>query len=284
MKGLLLGISDVETSETGLVVAIALLCVALCPRLKCFLAAFGCVVFDQALQWRRIEAECMTRPIHVWLVGAYMFAMMSFMSCAAAAKQCKCPDANVSCVHQTRESSRSNGILALATVLPMCLFVWSGLGMYWLDEALDPDTQCLQKGTQPSITFVVACLILSGCEAFLCAVITGQAWVVSQSVARGSAAVMAIADDDFMQRWGVPKPVLQEDLSRGLSPAQIDTLPCGEGSASGERCVICLFPVVGDEPVRKLPACSHSFHRSCVDQWLLRSASCPTCKAAVVVE
>jgi E3 ubiquitin-protein ligase ATL10/75/76/77/78 len=53
---------------------------------------------------------------------------------------------------------------------------------------------------------------------------------------------------------------------------------------SGENCVICLCPVEFAERVRTLPSCNHRFHRCCVDQWLLRCASCPTCKAPVVVK
>jgi hypothetical protein len=284
MKGLLVGISNMETSESAFLAAIALLSLALWPRLKGILAACGCFVIDQALQWRRFDAECMTKPIHMWLLGAYVFAMMCYMSCDTVTKQCKLATPDVSCVPQTSGKSGSKVALAFAAVLPMCLFAWSGLGIYWLDDVLGSETPCVPNDGHQSTTFVVTCLILLGLEAFLCAVISGQAWAVSQSVARGSAAVMAITDADFVQRWGVPKPILQEDLRRGLSPAQIDSLPCGQGSASGESCVICLCPVEWGERVRKLPSCSHSFHRCCVDQWLLRCASCPTCKAAVVLE
>jgi len=286
MKGLLVAITHMETSETAVLAALALLCLTLCPRLKGVSAAFGCFVIDQALQWRRIEGACMTRPIHLWLLGAYAFAALCFLSCVKVAQQCKSPEGDVGCVPQLPqrpEFSKSN--LALATVLlPLCLFGWTGLGMYWLADVLGSETPCAQGDGHESITFVVTSVVVLGLEAFLCAVISRQASVIAESMARGSAAVMAIADADFVERWGAPKPVLQEDLSRGLSPAQIDTLPCDVVSHVGESCVICLCPVALDERVRKLPGCSHNFHRCCVDQWLLRSATCPTCKAPVVVK
>lgn len=286
MRGILVAVAQMETSETALLAAVALLCLTLCPRLKGVSAALGCFVIDQALQWHRIDGPCMTRPIHLWLLGAYAFAVLCYQSCVTVAKQCQSPPGDVGCIPQIPQRPEfSRSTLALATVaLPLCLFAWTGLGLYWLADVLGSETPCVQDGGHESITFVVTCLVLLGLEAFLCAVISRQASVLAESMARGSAAVMAIADADFVERWGAPKPVLQEDLSRGLSPSQIDKLPCDEALDVGESCVICLCPVELAERVRKMPSCSHSFHRCCVDQWLLRSASCPTCKAEVVVK
>lgn len=289
MKGLLVSLADTETSETAFLAAAALLCLTLCPRLKGACAAVGCFAIDQALQWHRMDRDCMARPIHIWLLGAYAFAILGYVSCVTVTKQFICPESDAGCVSQITQHSESKSFtFALAAGLPLCLLAWSGLGIYWFDEVLGSENftakQCQLDHGHQSITFAVTCLIALGLEGFFCVVISGLAWQTSQSVARGSAAVMAIADADFLERWGAPKPVLQEDLSRGLSPAQIDTLPCGEGLApGGESCVICLCPIASNERVRKLPNCSHSFHRCCVDQWLLRSASCPTCKAEVVI-
>merc|ERR1719321_28691 len=117
-------------SETAFLAAAALLCMAICPRLKGILAAFGCVVIDQALQWRRIDGECMTRPIHMWLLGMYIFAMICYMSCANVVKHCKDSQSNVDCIQQVQGKSASGGMMVFATVLPICLAVWSGLGIY----------------------------------------------------------------------------------------------------------------------------------------------------------
>jgi len=273
-----------EASETAVLATIALLFLTLCARVKGISAALGCFVIDQALQWSHIGGDCMTRPIHIWLLGAYVLAVLGYVSCAIMTKQCKCPEGDAGCVSQIAQHSESQSfMLAIAAALPLCLLAWSGLGMYWLDEVLGAETQCEFLHGHQSITFAVSCLIALGLEGFLCAVILGHAWTVSQSVARGSAAVMAISDVDLLERWGTPKPVLQEDLRRGLSPGQIDTLECGEGLApGGENCVICLCAITKEDRVRKLPNCNHSFHRCCIDQWLLRNASCPTCKAPVL--
>jgi E3 ubiquitin-protein ligase ATL41 len=52
----------------------------------------------------------------------------------------------------------------------------------------------------------------------------------------------------------------------------------GEGWA---QCAIFLGLVREGETVRRLPACGHLFHSSCVDEWLRAHATCPLCRAAV---
>jgi E3 ubiquitin-protein ligase ATL41 len=74
----------------------------------------------------------------------------------------------------------------------------------------------------------------------------------------------------------------------GMDEAAIAALPpafafkrdvlAGEGWA---QCAICLGLVREGETVRRLPACGHLFHSSCVDEWLRAHATCPLCRAAV---
>lgn len=46
-----------------------------------------------------------------------------------------------------------------------------------------------------------------------------------------------------------------------------------------DNCAICQDRMRQGELVRKLTACEHSFHRTCIDNWLLRrSVRCPTCR------
>ena len=43
-----------------------------------------------------------------------------------------------------------------------------------------------------------------------------------------------------------------------------------------QECVICMVDIEVGETIRYLP-CAHMFHKNCVDTWLMRSLSCPTC-------
>ncbi|XP_001599953.1 RING finger protein 11 [Nasonia vitripennis] len=52
-----------------------------------------------------------------------------------------------------------------------------------------------------------------------------------------------------------------------------------DGAKKGE-CVICMMELVTGEEVRYLP-CMHTYHALCIDDWLLRSLTCPTCMEPV---
>ncbi|XP_068153114.1 RING finger protein 11 isoform X2 [Drosophila tropicalis] len=56
-------------------------------------------------------------------------------------------------------------------------------------------------------------------------------------------------------------------------------LPIGtyDGTTKKAReCVICMIEFCRDEAVRYLP-CMHIYHVHCIDDWLMRSLTCPSC-------
>ncbi|CAD6221377.1 GSCOCG00005173001-RA-CDS [Cotesia congregata] len=61
----------------------------------------------------------------------------------------------------------------------------------------------------------------------------------------------------------------------------IQHLPSREydGAKKGE-CVICMMELTIGEAVRYLP-CMHTYHAMCIDDWLLRSLTCPSCMEPV---
>lgn len=46
------------------------------------------------------------------------------------------------------------------------------------------------------------------------------------------------------------------------------------------RCVICMLDFAYGDPVRFLP-CLHTYHVGCIDDWLMRSLTCPSCMEPV---
>ncbi|KAJ1281762.1 hypothetical protein BS78_04G330600 [Paspalum vaginatum] len=76
---------------------------------------------------------------------------------------------------------------------------------------------------------------------------------------------------------------------RGLKKAAIEALPTVSLTASSGRrdeegeCAICLAVFTEGDELRMLPHCAHGFHAACIDTWLGAHASCPTCRATIVV-
>ena len=46
------------------------------------------------------------------------------------------------------------------------------------------------------------------------------------------------------------------------------------------RCVICMVEFMVGDGVRYLP-CMHTYHVECIDDWLMRSFTCPSCMEPV---
>ncbi|KAF8406587.1 hypothetical protein HHK36_008675 [Tetracentron sinense] len=64
-------------------------------------------------------------------------------------------------------------------------------------------------------------------------------------------------------------------------PLSLPSASCSS-SLGSENCAICLADITYGETVRVLPRCKHMFHKDCIDQWLLRSSSCPVCRDCII--
>ncbi|XP_055335331.1 uncharacterized protein LOC129586249 [Paramacrobiotus metropolitanus] len=78
--------------------------------------------------------------------------------------------------------------------------------------------------------------------------------------------------NQLAQHGGAP-PITQEDVDR--IPTQAVTK---EMVGENKSCSICLENFNVTEPFKEL-ACTHQFHGSCIDRWLLIHGNCPICRA-----
>ncbi|CAA7049655.1 unnamed protein product [Microthlaspi erraticum] len=78
-----------------------------------------------------------------------------------------------------------------------------------------------------------------------------------------------------------PQP--QEDIETGQRKVSIfKDIKGEEEEGCGKRCCpICLEEYEDDHEIRRLKKCGHVFHRFCVDSWLERDRSCPSCRRSV---
>ncbi|BAT76115.1 RING-H2 finger protein [Vigna angularis] len=87
--------------------------------------------------------------------------------------------------------------------------------------------------------------------------------------------------------------VLQRQLQQlfrlhdsGIDQALIDALPVFHyqdllGSKEPFDCAVCLCEFSEDDKLRLLPMCTHAFHMTCLDTWLLSNSTCPLCRASL---
>jgi hypothetical protein len=48
-----------------------------------------------------------------------------------------------------------------------------------------------------------------------------------------------------------------------------------------DPCAICQESMESGTVIRKINACDHSFHKTCIDTWFQRSVNCPNCRADI---
>lgn len=50
------------------------------------------------------------------------------------------------------------------------------------------------------------------------------------------------------------------------------------------QCAVCLGDYQTGDKIQQLPACNHSFHVQCIDEWLAKNVTCPICRTPVLVD
>jgi len=84
----------------------------------------------------------------------------------------------------------------------------------------------------------------------------------------------------------VSRPASQLTEEEQIKIAQriglIQHLPTGtfDGCKKNRECVICMIEFNIGDAVRYLP-CMHTYHMDCIDDWLMRSFTCPSCMEPV---
>ncbi|XP_042423518.1 NEP1-interacting protein 1-like [Zingiber officinale] len=79
----------------------------------------------------------------------------------------------------------------------------------------------------------------------------------------------------------------------GLLPNAIEELPTFKISSDDDQasdpcgrrticCAVCLQDLVKGDNARLMPVCRHIFHVVCIDMWLVKHSSCPTCRQEVL--
>jgi len=69
-----------------------------------------------------------------------------------------------------------------------------------------------------------------------------------------------------------------------LDQIKPESIPGNKSETLHGTCPICQDKIKIGEWYKRVPACQHSFHATCIDQWLSRRATCPVCREEVFVD
>lgn len=250
--------------------------------------ALGYLAFDLLQDWNGF-GSCQ-RPVHVWLLVSYA-AIAAFR--AAHIAGARLSQGGGSFLLNIRQKGVVSQVLTrLNWVLGVPFFAaWTLLGtaMVWDVRANTP--ACLPEGTNSWFLIVWQAISYVWTAAYVW--LGGAALRLEWRVRAAEADLRALERPDVLARWGQVSALPDytalpaepgPQVARRLRPSQIEALPCCRASAQqvGTECSICLSDVGAGEEVRHLVACGHTYHRACIDLWLLRNADCPLCKREVV--
>uniref|UniRef100_A0A6U9ARD8 RING-type domain-containing protein n=1 Tax=Zooxanthella nutricula TaxID=1333877 RepID=A0A6U9ARD8_9DINO len=256
---------------------------------------YSCV--DLAMEWATF-APC-AKPIHKWLLVSYVCVLVFRLVHIAGSRAASAVAGDFLLDMRLKGAGpRFMAAFIWAVALPFFTF-WTLLGTAWFWRVASETPQCMPSETH----FWFSAFWLFLCYAWIVihSALGVVAWVLERRVRRAEGDLRSLEDDDVLRRWGEVSQIPNfQSLSsaagpvtgQGLSAESIKALPsawtlgaesdsfCGECTESGE-CPICINDLEPGDTVRRLPGCGHTFHRSCIDLWLLRRADCPLCKRAV---
>lgn len=80
--------------------------------------------------------------------------------------------------------------------------------------------------------------------------------------------------------------ILERGL-HGVEPVAVANFPTKKyndpffSASEDTQCTVCLAEYHGDDVLRILPYCGHSFHVTCIDIWLHQHSTCPVCRISL---
>lgn len=173
-----------------------------------------------------------------------------------------------------------------AFTLPL-FTIWTVVGTAWLYNIYYTSPNCLPVSTQP--WFLVFWQVLSYLWIAVHVVFCGIACDFERRIRfaeNNFQQLMSEEGTDISARWGHITELpgygaITWLKKRGLSADEVRKLPCSTRTSGSAECSICLSNIDEGEAERTLPGCGHTFHKACIDLWLLRCADCPLCKCEV---
>mmetsp|Transcript_96682 Transcript_96682/g.167799 ORF Transcript_96682/g.167799 Transcript_96682/m.167799 type:complete len:279 (-) Transcript_96682:24-860(-) len=230
------------------------------------------------------------RPVHQWLLSSY-FLLLAFRLLHILGAFFSSGGASDFMMNLRQKDPISQLLMSLIWLLVFPAFsVWTMVGTKWLAQVWWTSPSCL-----PAHFFWFSILWQAVSYLWIAAHLSVGFVALGRERKRrvAEADLRALEDADTIARWGHVSrhhtPLVDgheaSGLRTGLSASEILALggisQVRTSEQTTEECPICLADFRPGEDLRCLQACSHTFHRSCVDLWLLQRAACPLCKCEV---
>jgi hypothetical protein len=243
------------------------------------------------------------KPVHQWLLASFGLLVILRVLHIVGTHSAKSPDGIAP--GEILMNMRLKGIVP-QLMFYMTWFVvmpgfslWTFAGSIWMWQVSRYSPQCLPP---QFYWFSILWQGLSYCWIVAHAAIGAVALNQERKLRLAEADLRALEDPDTLERWGsvsrnhsltpaVATQARQRASMNGIPPTDILTLGGvftysdqfrrSQSDSVADECPICLGEFQDGDALRKLPSCVHAFHRSCIDLWLLQSATCPLCKVDV---
>lgn len=242
------------------------------------------------LQYEWDSFSSCSRPIHQWLLVSYASVIIFRLTHLLGVRSANAGAGEF--LLDLRQKGTLPRILASFTwlvALPFFVII-TGVGTVWLVDTMMHTPNCVPTGTH--LWFTILWLALSYIWVVIHVALGVMAMVLERRVRRAEVNLHELEDADMIARWG---QVSQLDGYRSLSGQNAGLTPSEIGELSSasvmelmpgdeeQECPICLITLQQGESVRQLGTCGHTFHKACIDLWLIRRADCPLCKRCVKV-
>mmetsp|Transcript_11623 Transcript_11623/g.19065 ORF Transcript_11623/g.19065 Transcript_11623/m.19065 type:complete len:281 (-) Transcript_11623:269-1111(-) len=244
------------------------------------------LTIDMQYEWHDFD-HCQW-PVNRWLLASYIF-ILAFRFIHILGTEHAAASSGDFLLNLRHKKTVPKLLMSVTWLLLLPAFtVWTTIGSYWLYASKRASDKCLPVGVP--LYFIITWQALSYTWVLIYTSLGGIAWVLERRLRRTEGSLRAVEDAETFARWGqvsqlLGYTVLANNSFEGLDPKQIKKLPevrASEIDLSEEcECSICLTEIHPDDAVRQLSGCKHTFHRSCIDLWLLRRADCPLCKRSV---
>lgn len=241
---------------------------------------------DIRFDWESFNA-C-SKPIHMWLLLSYLLVVISRLVHVTAAASENSSDFML----DMRPKSTTLRLLmsVMWLVIVPSFTAWTVLGTSWIWDISTQTPDCLPGGAH--LWFLGIWQVLSYVWILVHTCLAAVAWFLERKLRTSEGDLRQLEDDDLLARWGQVSRLQSYTSVPGLPGAVEGGLPASEIAAlpglltvlpcqAADDCPICLTELCPGEKARQLEVCGHTFHRSCIDLWLYRQASCPLCKSDV---